>query len=587
MSAAAVADAVTALEDGDVSTAKRLFEESAQRLPALSPRDVQLTCFHLGNIHIRARDFPAAERILRAGLERVPSSEPLAINLGGVLVGLGRDAASVDVLRSAVEANPNSAALYARLGYALGGVERLGEAQLAYARSLALDPNQPTVLNQMGNVMLRVGEAEAAIDGFRRSLALRKHAKTGSNLLLALHYVDGLSPPELFDEHRQWAKTNAAGLPWFEHSQVDRSADRQLRIGYVSPDLYRHSVSYFLGPVLAAQNKSAFQVHCYADVSRPDEVTARLQALSDGWVDATGLSDDALAQRIADDRIDILVDLAGHTARHRLLVFARRPSPIQVTWLGYPDSTGLSSIDYRLTDEFADPVGTERPGEALWRLPAPFLCYEPPEVPAATAPASSSQRPFTFASFNDLAKLSPRCVAAWADVLREAPNAQLLLKSRGLQDPLVAERVSGRFAAHGIAPERLDLRGRTAGLAEHLALYRSVDVGLDTFPYAGTTTTCEALWQAVPVVTLDGDRHAHRVGRSVLKAVGLDELVATDRGAFVKTALALYHDHERLALLKSELRRRIIQSPLADSHRFTRGLEKAFRSMWSRFASNG
>jgi predicted O-linked N-acetylglucosamine transferase (SPINDLY family) len=356
-----------------------------------------------------------------------------------------------------------------------------------------------------------------------------------------------------------------------------------LRIGYLSPDFREHSVSYFARSFLGAHNHSAFEVVGYDNSRRPDAVTASIQAMTDQWRRVATLNDDQIASQIRDDRIDILVDLAGHMAGNRLLVFARRPAPVQVTYLGYPDTTGLRRIDYRLTDEIADPAGTSDSfnTERLIRLPGCAWCYTPPDSAPEISPlpAQTSGR-LTLASFNNFAKVTLDVIALWVRVLNAVQGSQLLIKAAGLDYPSARQRVLEQFASAGISTDRLELLGRTRTTAEHLAMYQRCDIALDTFPYHGTTTSCEALWMGLPVITLLGQMHLSRVSASLLHAVDLDDCVAQNADEYVGIASAMSRDLARLAELRLSLRERMRGSPLLDAKAFTRGLEEQYRQMW-------
>jgi predicted O-linked N-acetylglucosamine transferase (SPINDLY family) len=317
-------------------------------------------------------------------------------------------------------------------------------------------------------------------------------------------------------------------------------------------------------------------------VKRPDAVTTRLKGLADHWLVTVGLSDDELAERIRADGIDILVDLAGHTANNRLRVFARKPAPVQVTWLGYPNTTGLEAIDYRLVDAVTDPVGEADAwaSETLVRLEGGFLCYGAlKDVPEPTAPPCLNTGTVTFGSFNNPAKVSAATLDVWAKLLSRLPQARLLLKGKSFADATTRALFLARLGERGVATERVELVAWQAGTTAHLALYHRVDIALDPFPYNGTTTTCEALWMGVPVVTLQGDRHAGRVGASLLTQIGLTALIANSVEEYLENAVALARNPERLSDLRRILRPRMAASPLCDAPAFARKMESAFRTM--------
>jgi protein O-GlcNAc transferase len=356
-----------------------------------------------------------------------------------------------------------------------------------------------------------------------------------------------------------------------------------LRIGYLSPDFCHHAVAYFFEPVLAAHDRARVEIFCYANVLTPDVVTQRLRALAEHWRDIAPLSDEQATQVIRADRLDLLVDMAGHTARHRLLVFARRAAPHQLTWLGYPNTTGLTTMDYRLTDSISDPLGTTDSlhTERLVRMPGPFSVYQPPDdaPPVGFLPALALNAPITFGCFNNFAKITPEIIALWCRLLLVVPSARLMLKSRGLGDVDTARRIHELFAAGGVSPERVVLDGRELSVSAHLALYHQVDVALDAFPYNGATTTCEALWMGVPVVTLAGATHVSRVGASLLTHLGAQDWIATTSDDYLAIARRLVADLLALSRIRAGLRERMRVSALCDAVGFTRALETTYAGL--------
>ena len=562
----------------------------------------------------------------RAAFERVlvgrPGSAVALVYLGNALYGEGRLAEALDAYRRAVSARPRFANAHYNVGVALEALDRFVEAAEAFARvtriepanaaarvrrgaclhragaagartaleeALAAVPDDTEVLAHLATLRRNRGEAEAAIALYRRALAVDPDLpRLHSALLVALHCATGVGAAEIAAEHRAWARRHAGTRPTHPRPR-DPDPGRRLRVGYVSPDFRSHSVAQFIAPVIAAHDRAAVEVTCYADLARPDAVTESLRADADIWHDVSGLDDAALAARVRADGIDILVDLAGHMEANRLGAFAHRPAPVQVTWIGYPGTTGLATMDYRLTDAIADPPGAEAHHvETLIRLATGFLCWRPPAGAPAVGPLpSAAPGATTFASFATLAKLGPTLIATWAEVLKAVPQSILMLKDRGLGDRETCAHLIAAFAAHGIRAERLALRDWQRSKADHLASYGAVDVALDTFPYNGTATTCEALWMGVPVVTLAGDRHAARVGASLLSTVGLADLVATDAASYVSIAAGLAAEPARLARLRAEMRRRMTASPLMDAAAFTRRLEAAYRDLWRRCCTEG
>ena len=369
----------------------------------------------------------------------------------------------------------------------------------------------------------------------------------------------------------------------------DRSSTRRLKIGYVSPDFRRHSVNYFIEPVLASHNHDNFEVFCYSDVLTPDNVTERLQGYSNQWRDIKGMRDEEVTKLIRQDRIDILLDLAGHSANNRLQVFARKPAPVQVSWIGYPNTTGLSNIDYRIVDSYTDPPGLTDPfcSEKLIRMPESFLCYLPDKGSPDVRDLPAMKTGYvTFGSFNYFPKMSKETVIVWSAILKEVPDSRLIIKTRTLADSGTRQYAMDMFIKNGIASERIDLLAMKTSFEEHLDTYNSIDIALDTFPYNGTTTTCEALWMGVPVVTFAGNVHASRVGNSLLTNTGLYELVANSFEEYISIALNLARNQNNLQTLRESLRDKMSHSPLADAKKFIVNLENCYRKVWEQWCTH-
>ncbi len=496
-----------------------------------------------------------AEATFREAVALDPGSADALYSLGSLLQERSRPSEAVAMLRQALALNPNDAEAQINLGSACYPLGRWPEMEAAFRAALALDPNSRLARQNLASTML------------------------GRGL-----YDDASTPEAIFAAHRAWGEQveaeegSARPLAPFLNS---RDPERRLRVGYVSGDLFNHPVASFLLPLLAHHDRAAVEIFCYAEVERPDAVTESVRRLAGNWRETVTLDDEALRAQFRADRIDILVDLAGQTARNRLRALAVRSAPVTATWLGYPATTGLSTIDWRITDEIADPPGAERfYSEKLMLMPNGFLCYAPSAADNQAATATPRRSGITFGSFNNPMKISPATVRAWAAILMALPQARLLLKAGLLNDAGLCQSIRERFAAEGIGPERIELRGFVADPAAHLCSYAEIDVALDPFPYNGTTTTCEALWMGVPVVTLIGDRHAGRVGLDLLSRVGLAELAADGIDAYIATAIGLARDQDRLQRLHGELRARMRVSPLCDAAGFARAFEDALRRMW-------
>jgi predicted O-linked N-acetylglucosamine transferase (SPINDLY family)/predicted SAM-dependent methyltransferase len=504
-------------------------------------------------------------------------------NAGSLQALQGDQAGAMARIERAIALEPRNAVWHNRLGELRYSAQRIDEAIAEFRAAIEIDEGLERAQANLGAAQLYAGAVEQAEAPLRRALEANDGDAALASTLLHLSHYRPIDPRVLFERHLAWARRHARGLVRFSTRALGMLPEgRPLNVGYVSPDFVAHPAAHFIEPVLAAHDRRAVKLFCYSNAGREDEVTRRLQALEVTWRDISRSSDFEAADRIRADGIDVLVDLAGHTGGGRPLLFAHRPAPLQVTWLGYPGTTGLDAIDFRLTDAVADPEGAERYGsERLWRLTDGFHCYLPPaDAPEIAAPADLGDGHVTFASFNNLAKLTAEAVAVWARLLRELPKARLILKAHGLSVDSARTRVLSMFAVHGVAADRVDLLRAEARHARHMAKYHDVDIALDTFPYNGGTTTCEALWMGVPVVTLAGQGAAGRLGASLLHAAGLEHCVAGSLEQYVEIALQLARDPGERHAFRRAARARLRASPLMDARRFAGALEAAYRGMW-------
>ncbi|MEO8039231.1 MAG: tetratricopeptide repeat protein [Betaproteobacteria bacterium] len=545
--------------------------------------------YNLGNLLCRLDRLEAAGTCYQRVLTLDPGHVASIFNLGNVLQAGALHDEAIVCYREVLRHRPDHALAHFWWATALACAGRPGEATEHYDLALALDPRMARAYHMKGGMLYNQGRVGEAVRVSLKALEVQSDLPfTFSNSLFMMNYDPAVTPAELYARHREYETRFGARAPrGLQHANT-REPGRPLKVGYLSPDLRRHSVSYFIEPVLAHHDRQHFEVHCYFNSSLPDDVTTRLKAHAHAWHDCYWMSDDELAARIAADGIDILVDLAGHTAGNRMLTLARKPAPLQVGWLGYPTTTGLAAIDYRITDPHVDPDGDEVVNvEQPLRMPHSYYCYRPMAgAPDPSPPPRLVSGQVTFASFNNFAKVSDRTLELWARVLVAVPGSRLLLKARSLEDAAVRRSVQGRLAALGIDPGRLLLLGWEKAFGGQLALYSQVDIGLDTFPYNGGTTTCEALWMGVPVITCRGDTHASRMGASLLSAANLPELIATTPDAFVTIARDLAADAERLTVLRASLRDRLRASALMDETGFTRDLEAAYRAAWRRWCAH-
>jgi len=503
-------------------------------------------------------------------------------NRGNILSELGSLVQAEQSLRQAIGIRPDYAEAHANLGIVLRGLGRLAEAERCARRAIALQPGNAEAHNDLGVALFGLGRPTEAEGSYRRALSLNPGlAIAQGNLVFLLNCVAARSGAEIRAAHCEFTRRFCPPAEMQTHPNAC-DPERRLRVGYVSADFRRHSVAFFFEPVLANHDHVRFEIFCYFNSAHADAVTQRLKSRADHWREVQALDDDALAALVRDDGIDILVDLAGFSANNRLTAFALKPAPVQATWLGYPTTTGLAQMDYRVSDGAVDPEGEEGMNEEqVVRLPGSYFCYGGPGLePRLGALPALRDGLLTFGSFNNLAKLSPETLRLWARVLEAVPGSRLVLKTRALADESVAEELLDRFEALGIARERLMLSGWKASDEEHLQAYREVDIALDSYPYNGATTTCEALWMGVPVVSLAGATHASRMGRSILSSAGLGELAARTPEQYVEIAAGLARDLARLGALRTGLRERMRASALMDAQRFARDLESAYRQMW-------
>jgi len=556
------------------------------RLAAKSPRDAEVAGMLSMVLSRLGRHEPALFYARRA-VELVPDHPRLLLNLATSGRAALPPAEAMAALQRAVVLAPGDLEIRLSLVNELLVSHRAAEAAEHCRVGLAAGPNAAISVSY-ANALLALGDVEGCVTLLREAKArFPDDATLAAFLPMAMCYLWGADPAERAAAHRAYGRLLDRTRPAISLShQGVKDPERRLRVGFVSPDLRSHSVAFFVEPFFEHHDRRAFEVVAYATGLCDDATSARLRGHAALWRDAAGLTDVGLARLANAERVDVLVDLAGHTLYNSLPAFNLRPAPVQATYCGYPDSTGVSAMGYRIVDARTDPPGAADTyaTERLWRLDPCFLCYRPPEgAPAPTrdaAAAGSGSGGVVFGSFNASKKVNRTLIGVWARVLHAVPGSRLLLKAQDFNDPTIPAGMRERFAAHGIGPERLDLLAGTKGIAEHLALYARMDIALDTLPYNGTTTTCEALHMGVPVVTMAGDSHPGRVGVSLLGTLGLDELIAPDVDGYVAIAAALAADPARLASYRSTLRGRLSASPLCDGPGFAARFGDALRGMW-------
>jgi protein O-GlcNAc transferase len=532
-----------------------------------------------------------AEASYRRAIEVKPDYTQALGNLAALIQELGRKEEAEEMYRKVIALSPDYAEAHNNLGNLLQDQGRLEESLVCYRRTIELAPEHRLAFNNMALALQDQGKLGEALASLTRQIEIAPDfAEAQSARLRCFNFDPKWSPADICDAHRKWAAARADNLrPQTESHANSREPERPLRIGYISPDFRVHSVAYFFAALLAAHDKEKFHTICYANAPQKDEMTAHLRELAGGWRETFGKKDEDVAAMIKADKIDIFVDLAGHTGLNRMLTFARRPAPVQVSYLGYCCTTGLAAIDYRLSDWNTDPPGQEAyHAESLYRLERSFLCYTAPDSAPEIGPPPSRENGFvTFGSFNTLAKVTPEVVALWCKVLAAVPGSRFFLKAKSLADDTTRARYRAMFESHGIAGERLEMSGRIKDKGDHLGAYGRIDIALDTLPYNGVTTSCEAMWMGVPVVALEGKSHAGRLSSSILHALGLEHLVTTNEADFIAAATHLAENGEALWDLRAGLRARMEASELRDGPSLARAVEAAYRDMWRAWCAGG
>lgn len=565
-------------QQGKNREAIQLYQQ-ALRLDPSEP-----TCaMRLAGIHIGMGRVGDAEALFVKLTQKLPGSSHAWTGMAFVLKIRGRFQDAIACHQKAVELDPKNAAAWAHYGLTLGAFGNNYQALEKYNRALAIDPENALALFGRAQSLHKSYRTEESLRDYEAVLkAQPQHHEARSYRLFALQNMDTVSREQLFEEHCAYGKGVGRGpntLPGYDYSP-----EKKLRVGVLSPDLRLHSCAFFLEPLLKHLDSAEFEVFLYHDHFYEDHVSVQLRKLAKVWRNFVGQSNLAVEAAIRADKLDIVIDLAAHVATTvRLPMFARRVAPVQITYLGYPDTTGVPAMDYRFTDVIADPIGDADAfaTEKLVRFAPSAWAYMPPEYAPAVSPLPiASGGPVTFGCFNSPTKFTDSLYRAWAALLKELPDARLLLKGRDLQEAPVREHVMSRMASQGVPIDHVDLLPRTADTAGHLAQYARMDIALDSFPYTGTTTTCEALWMGRPVVTLRGDRHASRVGASLLTCIGHPELVGQNPDDYVRLAIELARNRERAIGISAGLRDAMKRSPLLDHVGQSKAFAQALRDCW-------
>lgn len=570
-----------------------------------------------------ARNLDEAERHLLEVLNAEPSNVTANYITGLIAFSQGKNTKALKYLGKAASVCNDDPKIFYNYGSVLHRAAKYGKAAIQYEKALSLKPDYIPALNNysalmnimgntkkaeeaarkiitinpshtdphvnLGNCLKDQGRIEEAIDSYKNALNIQPdNAIARSNMLLCINYSN-FDAEAIFNEHKKWEESVKQKTTPIKYTGGKIESEKSpLRVGYISAYFKTHSIVYYIEPILENHDRSQFEVFCYADMANPDPVTIRIKKLPLTWRSIHGKNDTDVTDMIMKDNIDILVDLAGHAGNKRLTLFLNKLAPIQTTYIGYPNTTGLSTMDYRLTDGLADPGNQDRfYTEKLYRLPGCFLCYKPPlNTPPVAEPPVLRNGYITFGSFNNLPKISSSTISVWSLILKAVPHSKLMIKTKPFNDTDVKKRYEDLFINKGIERNRLLFKRYSPSLDKHLKSYNEIDIGLDTFPYNGTTTTCEALWMGVPVITLAGEKHAGRVGVSLLMCIGLSGMIAENVEKYVALASFMASDVQQLSKLRKGLRAAIAASPLCDGVTFTRTLEKAYRDMWNRKAIN-
>lgn len=564
----------TLRQQGRLEEAAAIYRECAAAWPGMA-----IPHFKLGNTLAQMGQYRQAMVAYRAAMLLHPTGPEETMALGQTLSNQGRPVEAAAAFELAIEKNPQSAAGCFGLGNAYREMGLMDESIDAYERTLTVKPDDHQAMNNLANALKECGRIEEAIGRYRRAAELSKEARVAGNLLYTLHFHPDFDRQRLADEHEAWRRTYTESLQSqpMRHGN-DRSPDRRLRVGYVSPDLREHPVGRFMQTLLAHHRHDHFEIFCYADYPKADAVTVRLRSCADQWREVHQQSDAELAKQINEDRIDILVDLAMHTANNRLLVFARKPAPVQMSYLAYCSTTGLKAIDWRLSDPHVDPPGAEHSySEKTLRLPRSYWCYEPPaDAPPVAPPPSTRNGYVTFGSLNNFAKTSQPAIDTWISILQRVPDSRLILHAH---EGSHRQRLRDLLASQSIDPNRLEFIGFFS-ISAYCSQYARIDVALDPFPYGGGHTTFDALWMGVPVVTLAGRTGVGRGGVSILSNLAKPQWIAESINSYIDIATRLALDVDERIRIRNQLRGWMLQSPLMDGTLHARDIESACRFAW-------
>lgn len=553
-----------------------------ERLVELQPDNHEYRMF-LGNAHYMLGKHAEAEASYRASLTLQPDNAVSLFNLGNALKGQGKHEEAVSCYQQAIARHSAYYEAFVNMGLSLYELGRPHASISCLRQALTIQPNDPTTHHNLGLVLRSVGQLETARESYLKALELNPdYIEAHDSLLFLYNLLADISPAEMLREAKHYGELVLSQARPYQSWRVSAVHDKCLRVGFVSGDLCGHPVGFFLENFLQSLDPARLELVAYATDTHQDELTKRIKPLFKNWISAVGMSDEALAQHIHNDSIDILIDLAGHTRNNRLPVFAWKPAPVQLTWLGYLATTGVPGMDYLLADRWALPE-EEEPlfTETIWRLPATYICYTPPALDIQSGRTPALQNGYiTFGCFNNTAKMNDAVIALWSRILHAVPDSRLYLKAEELRESDEVQRVRVRYASHGIGAERLVLEARSPSREEHFASFQRVDIALDPFPYPGITSTMDALWMGVPVLSKKGDRFISHQGETILNNAGLSEWIAADAEDYVSKAQTFASDLQSLSELRGRLRQQILNSPLCDAKRFARNFERALSDIW-------
>ena len=566
-------------DEGRPSDALKLYDQAIAVAPEFARAHL-----NRGNALMALQDFDAAIKAFETAFRHDPALAGAHYNIGNALARQRRYDEACSAYLTALSLQPGFVDAEVALASALDELGKLEEAVLHYRRALQAQPGLAPVYGNLGAVLVKQRRFAEAVAAFRRALELDHNLKRHSNLIFLENSRAGSSPAALLELARSFEVAAAREAKIVVAWPNSPETERVLRIGFVSGDLCAHPVGYFLLSFLTALKAHAagrLELYAYSHRSRADNVSARIQAQCHVWRQVHALDDEALVRQIGEDRIDILIDLSGHTGENRLPAFAWKPAPVQATWLGYLGTTGVAAIDYLIADDWTLPPESEPQfTEKIWRLPRSYLCFTPPDEDGTIGPLPALTNGYvTFGSFNNLTKVGPEVVSLWARVLHAVPGSRLLLKTLQFIEPSVRQDVAQQFARYGISSSRLMLEPPVPR-ADYLKPFNRVDIALDPFPYPGITTSVECLWMGVPFVTLAGGTFMARQGVGLLNNAGLPDWIAADEDEYVKLAARRAGELHTLQQLRQELRARVLASPIFDARSFARNFESAMRGMW-------